>query len=55
MLANVANSPESGYLKSLNNARIIMPMGARRAARKMLFSIRPTSSSARRVNVGTTF
>ena len=45
----------AGEERSLNNAGMITPIGARRAARRMLFSMRPRSSSTRRVKVGTTF
>ena len=45
----------AGEERSLNNAGMITPMGTSRAARRILFSMRPKSSSTRRVKVGTTF
>ena len=45
----------AGEERSLNNAGMITPIGARRAARRIFFSMRPRSSSTRRVKVGTTF
>ena len=45
----------AGEERSLNNAGMITPIGICRAARRIFFSMRPRSSSTKRVKVGTTF